>query len=730
MYNKFFGFKEKPFKLVPNPEYLFLSKSHEEALAHLTYAVSQGDGFVEITGEVGTGKTTLCRAFLDGLDRSVEAAYIFNPKLDSLQLLKSINDEFGIDSEPDNIKELIDILNTFLIEQKAADKKVIILIDEAQNLSMEVLEQLRLLSNLETTQEKLLQIILVGQPELGEALSSYELRQLGQRITINCNLQPLGFQETIDYIRHRISLASHRAGPQFNQAAYKAIFKYSGGIPRLINIVCDRALLNAFSQNSYNITGAIAKEAIKELAKMNDTQPSPGRQTKPAFAVLASLLIIALVLLLHFSLIKQPGQQSNIKQVEDSHKATTDTPDKQIPTKETVAAAPTIKTKLEQHDVNGIEMLSYKDTYAKEAENEKGQAAEASLEKTAADASQEKKTLQKAAETIADEDQRQTIIHSVHAGSFRDLDQADKAVEELRANNYPSFLYTDKDARGDLIHIVVAGKYASEDEAIVTSMQLNIQGYDTFVSKSKHSLNYGPPLSKLSATPNAEAKNFQDFLYGLNARFSRNSAMQEALKLWSPEVTLDKGFQQINADRIFFNNASDHYGQLIQPIAADLLLIQRLNLPTILAIYLPNHLWPKYLTIKGIAGDQVVFASEEGHEPLVIDWKTLQNYWSGEAYLLWKNYLGIEGTITKASHNESVRALKQLLYDQGNEDIIVNKVYDDKTQQIIKDIQKKYGLREDGKVGPLTKIALYNESERFQKPSLTKLTAELTEKTL
>ena len=150
MYNKFFGFKEKPFKLVPNPEYLFLSKSHEEALGHLTYAVSQGDGFVEITGEVGTGKTTLCRVFLDGLDESVEAAYIFNPKLDALQLLKTINDEFSISSAPDNIKELIDILNVFLIEQKAAGKKIIVLIDEAQNLSKEVLEQLRLLSNLET----------------------------------------------------------------------------------------------------------------------------------------------------------------------------------------------------------------------------------------------------------------------------------------------------------------------------------------------------------------------------------------------------------------------------------------------------------------------------------------------------------------------------------------------------------------------------------------------------
>ncbi|MBW2011384.1 MAG: AAA family ATPase, partial [Deltaproteobacteria bacterium] len=191
MYKNFFGFKERPFNLVPDPAYLFLSKSHEEALAHLTYAVVQGDGFVEITGEVGTGKTTLCRAFLESLDDDTKTAYIFNPKLDSIQLLKAINDELGINSDADNTKELIDSLNLFLIEKKTQGKNVILLIDEAQNLTREVLEQLRLLSNLETTKQKLLQVILVGQPELREKLDSHELRQLGQRISLSCQLIPL-----------------------------------------------------------------------------------------------------------------------------------------------------------------------------------------------------------------------------------------------------------------------------------------------------------------------------------------------------------------------------------------------------------------------------------------------------------------------------------------------------------------------------------------------------------
>ncbi|MDH4320790.1 MAG: AAA family ATPase, partial [Desulfobulbaceae bacterium] len=266
MYNTFFGLKEKPFKLVPNPAYLFLSKSHEEALAHLTYAVSQGDGFVEITGEVGTGKTTLCRSFLENLDASVVAAYIFNPKLDAVQLLKAINDEFGIDSTPHTVKELIDVLNAFLMECKGAGKKVLLLVDEAQNLGKDVLEQLRLLSNLETTRDKLLQIILVGQPELAEMLASHELRQLGQRITLSCRLSALTLTETEEYVLHRIAVAALRPGLKFDQAAIRRIHRYAAGVPRLINIAADRALLIAYGLNSHVITEEIVKSAIAELA--------------------------------------------------------------------------------------------------------------------------------------------------------------------------------------------------------------------------------------------------------------------------------------------------------------------------------------------------------------------------------------------------------------------------------------------------------------------------------
>ncbi|MBU0991040.1 MAG: AAA family ATPase [Proteobacteria bacterium] len=269
MYHKYFGLRERPFQLVPNPNYLYLSKYHEEALAHLKYAISHGEGFAEITGEVGTGKTTLCRVFLESLNKNTEVAYIFNPNLSSVELIKAINDEFEIDSRADNTKELIDHLNQFLLKKKEKKKNIVLLIDEAQNLSKDVLEQLRILSNLETSTQKLLQIILVGQPELDIIINSHEMRQLAQRITIRCHLFPLDLKETRDYILHRIHVASQKPQVTLSNSAFRKIYRYSGGIPRLINILCDRAFLAAYVEKKNAITGKIVQKAIIELESKN-----------------------------------------------------------------------------------------------------------------------------------------------------------------------------------------------------------------------------------------------------------------------------------------------------------------------------------------------------------------------------------------------------------------------------------------------------------------------------
>ncbi|MBR9981197.1 MAG: AAA family ATPase [Desulfatitalea sp.] len=298
MYNSFFGFREKPFKLVPNPDFLYLSKSHQIALAHLTYAVDQGDGFAVITGEVGTGKTTLCRIFLERLEKGAESAYIFNPKLDSVQLLNAICNEFGIRTNHTSVKQLLDVINGYLIMKNQAGAKVVLLIDEAQNLSVENLEMVRMLSNLETTRNKLLQIILVGQPELGDLLDSHELRQLAQRISLSAHLTPLTLQETTGYIQHRVNIAAQRQLSVFTRGAFNAIYHYTNGIPRLINIVCDRALLTAYSLENSKVTASIAKQAIQEISSRGRVAPRDPRRRMIlwAGAIAASLLVISVLL--------------------------------------------------------------------------------------------------------------------------------------------------------------------------------------------------------------------------------------------------------------------------------------------------------------------------------------------------------------------------------------------------------------------------------------------------
>jgi len=295
MYNAFFDLRKKPFKLVPNPEFLFLGKCHEEVLAHLAYATSQGDGFVEITGEVGTGKTTLCRVFLEGLDKDIEAAFIFNSKLDSTQLIKAIHKELGIISISNGPAELTIDLNDFLLEKKSQGKSVILLIDEAQNLGKETLEQLRLLSNLETTSSKLLQIILVGQPELREILDSHEMRQLRQRINLSCHIHPMTQKETFDYITHRVNVASRKQQTLFTRKSQRAIYRFSRGIPRVINIVCDRSLLVAYSLNKKKVAPSSVRIAVDELNIRPGIEPrsdSLWKKTAMVFSIVFAMCLL------------------------------------------------------------------------------------------------------------------------------------------------------------------------------------------------------------------------------------------------------------------------------------------------------------------------------------------------------------------------------------------------------------------------------------------------------
>jgi len=565
MYKNFFGLKERPFKLVPNPAYLFLSRSHEEAMAHLTYAMKQGDGFVEITGEVGTGKTTICRAFLESLDENTEAAYIFNPKLDSMQLIKAVNDEFGISFDADNIKDLIDTLNSFLIEKRAEGKNVILLIDEAQNLSKEVLEQLRLLSNLETTNHKLLQIILVGQPELGEKLDSRELRQLSQRITLSCRLIPLNYREVKDYIQHRINIASRKQGIKFTRAAYRHIYKYSRGIPRSINIVCGRALLAAFGLDRQRITGKIIRTSIKELAGRGDMKRYGLRDGKKAI-LLFSVLCLSLFMILFY----RPG------------------------------------------------FLNVNE------------------------------------------------IYNLQGSKKPDSSQP----EHLVLNPAPDLKPTRKQA---------------------------VKDSESFVE----------PVRDLGI-----------FLSERDKRSSRRMALKAALDLWNTNSEIKPYLNGIDNDLDFFRLAAKQNGLLIRRIKGDLNLIKKLNLPAVLAFYLPEDLSPVYLTLIKIEGEKVTLRSEVEDNAIEVEQNILASHWSGLAYIPWGNFLSLNGTIPLNSSKDTIITLKMLMYDIGFNNLKISPFYDESIQNAVREFQRKHGIQVDGIVGSTTKIVLYNEKNDFKIPHI------------
>ncbi len=622
MYNHFFGLRERPFQLVPNPAYLYLSRSHEEALAHLTYAIAQGDGFVEITGEVGTGKTTLCRAFVEGLDENTEVAYIFNPKLNSIQLLKAINDEFGIPSDGDNTKDLIDILNTFLMKKRSEGKKVILLIDEAQNLSTEVLEQLRLLSNLETSTSKLLQIILVGQPELGEMLDSHDLRQLGQRITLSCHINPLTVRETREYIQHRINIASKKPGDIFTKDALRTIHRYSGGIPRLINIACDRALLTAFGLDRQKINSAVAKAAIREIAgrgEMKRLSFMPGNRMP--------LLLGALCVVLLAVVIYSPG---NLR-IGDFFSVT--------PPKNPVVAS------VKPQEADSSVLPPSEQTPPKE--------------ESEPPPTQEAPKLEKSADV-----------------------QEDPVEQESIPILSP----------------------AEEQAPIIEMADLEPPAVDKEIAKA--------PVV-------VSVQNLGEILGELSTRSTRRHALKAAMDQWRKGALIHDYLDRMDDDQSYFRLAAKQNGLLVKRIDKDFDLLRKLNIPAILEFYLPEGLAPRYLTLTKMEGDDMNFMGGGDVGVISVGVNETKSYWSGVAFVLWKNFLDYNGTIPHNAPRDSIVTLKMLMTDIGYTDIEISPFYDERTKEAVKEIQKKHGIVVDGVVGPLTKIVLYNENADLGIPHIT-----------
>jgi general secretion pathway protein A len=297
MYPAFFGLTEPPFSITPDPRYLYLSTRHADALAHLLYGINEAGGFIQLTGEVGTGKTTTIRTLLVRAPENAVIALLLNPHLTPTEFLQSLNQELGLEVVPAperHTKELIDSLNRYLLRAHAEGRRVVLIIDEAQNLAPEVLEQVRLLTNLETESHKLLQIILIGQPELRTLLGRSDLRQLAQRVTARYHLQPLSRAETADYVRHRLRVAGATSEP-FSAGALREVYRLSRGVPRVINVICDRAMLGAYTQDRRVVSAALVRRAAGEVF---------GRSVWPRYsaevaAILPLLLFAGLLWVFH-----------------------------------------------------------------------------------------------------------------------------------------------------------------------------------------------------------------------------------------------------------------------------------------------------------------------------------------------------------------------------------------------------------------------------------------------
>jgi len=599
MYNAFFDFREKPFKLVPNPEFLFLSQCHEEALAHLTYATSQGDGFVEITGEVGTGKTTLCRVFLEDLDKDIEAAFIFNSKLDSVQLLRAINKELGIVSLSSDPVELTNELGEFLLEKKSQGKSVILLIDEAQNLGHETLEQLRLLSNLETTKNKLLQIILVGQPELSDILDSYDLRQLRQRINLSCHIHPMTFKETCDYIIHRVNVASLKPQTLFSRKVQKDIYRFSAGIPRLINIICDRCLLAAYSLNKKKVTPSILKLAQNELRSYTQNRSHP-----PVFwkrIALFSFFTMFFMIIAYTLIMKMP-----------------------------------LKTLVNLNsDMPLTESLDH---------------------------------------TLESTDLSKPIVFELN-----------KPVQKIDQTGQAN------------------GKTDFSDHLVENKKQPKILDSQTIPESM---------IEKMKA---------ETLLLRFKDHTTRENVLSHIISMWDnePVIPLNPLIQHIKSNSQFFKMMAAQYNFQVLYLLKDHGFIRDCNLPAIFGYKLPDTSTKGFIGLVNITSDnEYVIFPGMGEKTFKVNPIELIPYLTGETYILWKDNYGYDRVVSETSSKNSILSLKLFLKDIGFSDIEMTPIYDSLVLNSVKQIQAKYGIVEDGLVGPLTKIMLYNEKKEKAVPYL------------
>ncbi len=704
MYPKYFGLKEPSFSITPDPQYLFLSGQHREALAHLLYGAGEVGGFVLLSGEVGTGKTTVCRAFLEQLPDDVDVALVVNPAMTAAELLHSICDEFRVQlpagGEP-SVKVMLDHLNQFLLDAHARGRRPVLIIDEAQNLRPKVMEQVRLLTNLETAKQKLLQIFLIGQPELRTLLASRELRQLNQRITARYHLTPLSAKETAAYIEHRIAVAGVER-PLFTAKALKRVHRRSGGVPRLINLLCDRALLGAAVSRRMQVTPDIVDAAAREVIDRAD--PARPRQRSKLGLAAAMLVALALGIWIGGSSLPQrlPGELA------EQWAAVLGWPQSDAPVARTSdqGAADKVVAEDPAHTFAAAEAL------AEDANNPKRPlfAASVGLEPLSGDDAEPSRASDPAPGTEASSPDPMESPAAVGVGP----DVAPVAALPAVPEDPDSSPTTGPDA--SLGAQAATGSDGTGDEASAT---LAPEQNDAVAAATEQPLADAPALGKeaglhtpriamarvtaASQLPTLAADELP------RALVDEDAVVDELLRLW--EVEMAPGVRHLDCAAVpAFALACERS----QGRWSDL---RRFDRPAALKLVLTDDK-PAFVVVGGLDEEHALLHRDGVAMRVPI--ATLDERWSGDYLLLWRTPPFGGRIISRTDSADAVAWLRERLALLPDSDLTVDPArYDADVAAAVRRFQSAQGLQSDGVVGPRTLMMLSNVLADLDVPRLS-----------
>ncbi len=655
MYCSFYGIAEKPFSITPDPKFLYLGKTHKEAFAHLLYGIRERGGFIVVTGEIGAGKTTLCRGLLSHLDEDTLVAFIFNPTLSALELLKSINEDFGITSKGTTKKGLIDELNQFLLEKRQEGKNTVLIIDESQSLDGEVLEQVRLLSNLETETEKLLQIILIGQPEFRHILEQPRLLQLNQRVTVRYHLKALSEEETAEYIHHRLSVIDGQDKVFFSPEALKKIWRYTRGVPRLINVLCDRALLAGYGKKRKNIDGQMIDQARKEVTGRS-AWAGPlqfWRTIRPALvpASLIGMLLVLLVIGLRGYLGEgRKGERNDSSQEEVAASEKTGGP---------LASAQDAAPPAEVHEISASPETTPDIPAQTSTQPDEGRAL--------ARASLRPETGETPLQPLPSEE---PVVHEA---------VVKESPEELQPQDAPP-LYapgngTSIQAPPEIEAAGNGGSAAATEERVLRS------------------------------------------LYGKTLLETREEAFLSVVQRWGSGATSEQEKQLYRGAPDLYK-AARALGFECLRFRGNINRVRALNLPALLELRLGESMTKRYIALLAFEGDNGRISPPLPDGSSLVPWAVLEPLWYGTAYVLWRDVWGGRRYLAKGMKGGTVGQLQSSLKDLGYFNQKPSGVYDEKTMKAVSAFQKDHFLDEDGILGPQTRIVLYQALKKMQMPTL------------